>query len=100
MSCALVETHQKTSIYSLIERGGFMGLTSMDPEKSASLLDSIAIREEDQTQKRCMVPPISNCIDHGGNEQTSTNQIIVEIEQQQQFQQPFPLQHLARLYYN
>ncbi len=44
----------------------------VDQEKSASLLDSIAIKEEDSTQKKFIDQPVyqskSDGLDHGGNE--------------------------------
>lgn len=53
------------------DRGAF-GLTSIDQEKSVSLLDSIAIKEEDSTQKKYIEPyqsqSMGGSVDHGGNE--------------------------------
>ena len=46
-----------------------MGLNTLDQEKSVSLLDSIAIKEEDSTQKKFVEATASlNSIDRSGNE--------------------------------
>ena len=43
-------------------------------EKSVSLLDSIAIKEEDSTQKKFIEPLAGiESADHGGNEQSGDN---------------------------
>lgn len=71
---------QRQANYSLGERNGFCGLTSIDQEKSVGLLDSIAVKEEDSTQKKYIEPQAStSLVDHGGNEQSAnTNQFILE----------------------
>ena len=61
--------HLKQPSYSL-------GITSVDQEKSVSLLDSIAIKEEDSTEKKYIATQqsSSSCVeDHGGNEQTNSD---------------------------
>ena len=67
---------------SLGDRAAF-GLTSIDQEKSVSLLDSIAIKEEDSTQKKYIEPyqsqSMGGSVDHGGNEQQNTaGEIMIE----------------------
>lgn len=46
------------------------GMTNLDEEKSVSLLDSIAIKEEDDSTQKKFIEPMASLgsADHGGNE--------------------------------